>query len=305
VSPQTALLQGIPAGFRGTCEKRTTRLVTGTLAAVDCHPADPAIDLITYFLAAPADARFTFSSRARDQGLGGGGDCAGAVPGVESRSPARSLLCYKDGAGKANLRFARTDACPAVYVGVLGTGRDIGRLSAAVDDASDGGIWHAPRGTIAGCKGDKGEKGAVSAPPTPTNAHFSLTPARKPSASDPFPPTRVTVRWSEPVTADTTIEIWGIKACLTKPPKNGSVPCINARTRIPSSQLVLLRTAPAADGRASWIVPLEEVYGGAAYHDDEHGWMSSVVIRAVNDKARSRFALLPEALGEACDGCVY
>ncbi|MFN8619247.1 MAG: hypothetical protein U0869_00695 [Chloroflexota bacterium] len=305
VSPQTALLQGIPASLRGSCEKRTSRLVTGTLAAVDCRPDDPAIALMTYFLASPADARFTFSSRAKDAGLGGGGDCAGAVPGVESRDPAGSVLCYKDADGKANLRFAVTEACPAVYVGVLGSGRDIGRLWSAVDAATGGEVWAAPRGTIAACKGDKGEKGAVSTPPTPTNAHLKQALVRKPTNADPLPPTRVTFSWSEPVTADTTIEVWGIRDCLKKPPKDGSAPCIDGSTRIPGSQLVLLRTAPAGDGSVSWQVPTQEITAGYSYHDEQHGWIASVVLRASNAKAHSRFALIPEALGVGCDGCTY
>ena len=65
--------------------------MTGTLAAVDCRPDVPGISLITYFLGRPADVRFTLNSRAKDQGLTAGGDCAAGIAGVESRRPDTSI----------------------------------------------------------------------------------------------------------------------------------------------------------------------------------------------------------------------
>ncbi len=302
VAARRALLQGIPADIQDTCEPRTSRLVTGTLAAVDCRPDDPAIEQLTYFLGRPADARFTFASRADEQGLSGGGDCAASLAGVESRKRALSVLCYRDEDGRANVRYVISDSCPAVYIGALGTGKDIGALVAALGRSTGDVPWTEPAGTVAVCRGDDGK---VSAPPAPTDARFKSVISRQPTAADPLPPTRITVSWTEPVTADTRIEIWGIKACLRKPPKNGTVPCVDATTRIPADELVLLRTAPASAGSVSWLVPTQEIMGGDAYYDEEHGSMASVVIRAVNDRARSRFVILPEARGVGCDDCVY
>jgi hypothetical protein len=276
--------------------------VTGTLAAVDCRPDDPAIEQLSYFLGRPADARFTFASRAREQGLTNGGDCTASVAGVESRKRALSVLCYRDEDGHANVRYAISDRCPAVYIGALGTGKDIGALVAALQRTTGGVPWTEPAGTIADCKVDDGR---VSVPPAPTNAHFNGEITRQPTAADPLPPTRITVTWTVPVTADTRIEIWGIRECLRKPPTNGTIACVDATTRIPADQLVLLRTAPASAGSASWLVPTQEIMGGDAYYDKEHGSMASVVIRAVNDRARSRFVILPEARGVGCDDCTY
>ena len=114
---------------------RTSGLVTGTLAAVDCHPDSRRIKLLSYFLLRPADARFTFASRMRQYDLQAGADCHAGTPGIESSRSSLSIGCFVDANGRANLRFASRAACPAVYVGVLGTGGDIATLAKAYDQA--------------------------------------------------------------------------------------------------------------------------------------------------------------------------
>ncbi len=301
VSPASALRKGIPARLRADCQPRNGRLVTGTLAALDCRPGDGPIELVSYFLGRPADTRFTIFSRMREQGVKSGGDCAAGRAGVQRRTPAGVEMCYRDEQGRANLRETVTASCPGVYIGVLGRDGNIGRLSEAWTELTGGTAW-LPTGTVEACAGDTGE---VSAPPVPTNVHFALRGVREPTAKDPVPPLRVVITWATPVTADTVVEIYGINRCLTKPPKGGSVACVSPSTRIPGDALVLLRTVPAEDGRATWLVPNPEIFGGAAYYDEEHAYLDSVVLRARNSKAASRFAIIPEARGQACDDCVY
>lgn len=302
VSPRTAIRQGIPRGLRASCEPRTTRLITGTLAAYDCRPDDPRIEQVAYFLGRPADVRFTLNSRAREQGLRPGADCATGVEGIESRRPGFAFVCYSDEQGRANLRATISDSCPGVYIGVLGTGSDVGALMAAWQEVTGGSPWSTPSGTVAACRKDKGD---VSAPPIPSKTHYKVSLGQKPTKADPAGLLRVTVTWSSAVTADTTIEVYGIDRCLATPPKNGSVPCVGPGTRIPSDALVLLRTAPADTGSVSWLVQNPEIFGGAAYYDKEHGWIDSIVVRARNSRAASAFAFPPEGRGEICDDCVY
>ena len=142
-SPEAVLLRGVPEMIRDTCKPRTTGLVTGTIAAIDCHPDSGRIRLLSYFLLRPADARFVFSSRMRQYDLGTGADCAAGKPGIESGSAELSTGCFVDDDGRANLRFSSRTTCPAIYAGVLGTGRDIAALSKAFE-TSVGGQWQDP-----------------------------------------------------------------------------------------------------------------------------------------------------------------
>ena len=119
------LLAASPRASGDTCGPRTTGLVTGTIAAVDCHPGSDRIKLLSYFLLRPADARFVFASRMRQYDLKTGADCHAGMPGIESKQASLSVGCFVDGKGAPTSGSPAGPHVPAVYVGVLGTGRDI------------------------------------------------------------------------------------------------------------------------------------------------------------------------------------
>ncbi len=227
--------------------------MTGTIAAVDCDPGSDRIKLLSYFLLRPADARFVFSSRMRQYDLKTGADCHAGLPGIESKQASLSVGCFVDGNGRANLRFASRAACPGVYVGVLGTGRDIASLAAAYDD-SVGAPSADPGSSLRACR--SGGTG-VSAPPAPTNVVYKVHASNKPSDwVDGPPPYRLEVTWDETVDADTTVEVWAVTECPRQAsPKVPAVSCLTTKTRLPASIRKLVTSAPAADGTVSWSVP--------------------------------------------------
>ena len=299
-SPAADLLAGIPASVRDTCVPRRTGLVTGTLAAVDCHPDSGRIKLLSYYLLRPADARFTFASRMRQYDLKGGADCHAGTPGIESKRAALSIGCFVDAKGRANLRFASRAACPAVYVGVLGTGGDIAALADAYDHAV-GAPWRDPGSSLAACR--SGGTG-VSAPPAPTNVVFKVHAPNDPKLYETsVPPYRLEVTWDETVEADTTIEVWGVTRC----PGEGAGeagPCLTRRTPLPSSIRRLEASAPAGDGSVSWTVPGWEIIGGAVALDGSHE-LYGIAVRAVNANGASRFVLAKNGIGSWCKDCTY
>lgn len=64
-----------------------------------------------------------------------------------------------------------------------------------------------------------------------------------------------TVTWRAPRTPGVEIRVYGVVECVSMPagPKPGtSGPCLVENTRLPSSTLVLLATAPASAGKVSW-----------------------------------------------------
>ncbi len=159
-------------------------------------------------------------------GLHAGGDCAAGVPGIEDTNAALSVGCFVDKDGYANLRFATQGACPAVYVGVLGTGGDIGALWSAWQ-ATAGDVWSDPGSDLQACKA---HAGGVSAPPPPTDVRFLVHTPRLSAAVTP--PYRLEVTWDESVTADTTIEVYGVTRCPTPATMNGTY-CIHDKTKLP------------------------------------------------------------------------
>ena len=296
------LLAGIPASVRHTCTPRTTGLVTGTLAAVDCHPDSGRIKLLSYFLLRPADARFVFSSRMRQYDLKAGADCHAGLPGIESKRASLSIGCFVDSSGRANLRFASRAACPGVYVGVLGTGRDISSLAAAYDDAV-GARWADPGSSLQACR--SGGTG-VSAPPAPTNVVYKVHASNKLSDwVDGPPPYRLEVTWDETVDADTTIEVWAVTSCQRRAsPKQPSVSCLTSKTPLPASIRKLVASAPAGDGMVSWKVPGWEIIGGAVGMDKQDEYWA-IVVRATNANGASRFVIAKDGNGVDCYDCTY
>ncbi len=295
-SPEAALLAGVPETIRDTCEPRTTGLVTGTIAALDCHPDSDRIRLLSYYLMRPADARFVFASRMRQYDLGSDADCAVGKAGIESAHAALSVGCFVNDQGRANLRFVTRTACPAVYTGVLGNGGDIGVLSRAFE-RSVGDQWHDPGTSLAACRSDTGE---VSAPPAPTNVSFEV---HTPSGSNfPIKPYRLEVSWDEEVDADTTIEVWAVTTCPRRSGSRARGRCLTKQTPLPSSIRTLVASAPAADGSVSWMVPGWEVdYGPVALDGDVEYW--GVVVRAVNARGKSDFVIATNGNGEFCEDC--
>lgn len=299
-SPAAALLAGVPASVRGTCEPRTTGLVTGTIAALDCHPASGRIKLVTYFLLRPADARFVFSSRMRQYDLATGADCHAGVPGIESKRASLSIGCFVDGDGRANLRFASRAACPGIYVGVLGTGGDVAALATAYDTAV-GAQWKDPGSNLAACR--SGGTG-VSAPPAPTNVAFKVHTNGQ--DSDGYPrPYRLQVTWDSAIVADTTVEVWAVTECpATATRRHPQLPCLTRSTPLPTSNRQRVASAPAGDGSVSWMVPGWEILGGPVAVDGEVQYWG-VVVRAVNANGASRFVIARDGNGETCFDCTY
>ena len=296
------LLAGVPDSVRHTCTPRTTGLVTGTLAAVDCHPDSSSIKLLSYYLLRPADARFVFSSRMRQYDLKAGADCHAGLPGIESGRPALSIGCFVDHNGHANLRFASRATCPGVYVGVLGTGRDISSLATAYDDAV-GAQWADPGSSLGACR--SGGTG-VSAPPSPTDVVFKVHASNKPSDwVDGPPPFRLEVTWNETVDADTTIEVWAVTKCPRQAsPQRLEVSCLGNQTPLPVSIRKLVASAPAVDGTVSWKVPGWEIIGGAVAQDKADDYWA-IVVRATNADGSSRFVIAKDGNGVNCYDCTY
>ncbi len=301
-SPAADLLAGIPAKVRDTCVPRTSGLVTGTLAAVDCHPDSRRIKLLSYFLLRPADARFTFASRMRQYDLQAGADCHAGTPGIESSRSSLSIGCFVDANGRANLRFASRAACPAVYVGVLGTGGDIATLAKAYDQAV-GAQWQDPGSSLAACR-SKGS--GVSAPPAPTNVVFKVHAPTDPKLYEKrVPPYRLEVTWDEAVEADTTIEVWGVTVCPSEAKGGDGGPCLTGKTPLPASIRRLQARAPAGDGSVSWTVPGWEVIGGGVGLDSRGRALYGIAVRAVNSNGASPFVLAKGGIGEWCKDCTY
>ena len=118
-----------------------------------------------------------------------------------------------------------------------------------------------------------------------------------------------TVTWSIPVTGETSVEIWGLVSCpeIDQPGDDG--PCITASTRIPTADLRLLRTVPAAAGRATWTGPGWE-FGPYTWVDiqPDGTWGDAyyaILVRAVNARESSRFAIPVDGVSSDCYGCVY
>ena len=301
-SPRNVLLAGIPAELRDFCSDRSSGLITGTIVALECDAGDPAIDAIAYFLVRPPDARFTWNTRAAALGLTDGADCRLGIEGIEVRGAPLSAACYRTTAGKAAIILAYASACPGVFVSVTGRTNDVADLAAALDLATGGAPWTQPRATIRLCQ--EGLTG-VSAPPVPTNVR--LKSAILPGPDLPFT-VKQTVSWSIPVTGETSIEVWGLVSCpeIDQPGEDG--PCITPTTRIPTEDLRLIRTVPAAAGKVTWSGPGWEV-GPYVWVDvlDDGTWGDAyyaILVRAVNAREASRYAIPVDGVAVDCFGGV-
>ncbi len=295
------LRAGLPATIRDTCVPRTTGLVTGTIAAVDCHPEEGRIKLLSYYLLRPADARFTFASRMRQYDLKPGADCHAGKPGIESKRASLSVGCFVDSKGRANLRFASRAACPAVYVGVLGTGGDIAALVDAYDQ-SVGEPWADPGSRLAACR--SGGSG-VSAPPAPTNVVFRVHAPTDPKLYETsVPDYRLEVTWDQAVSADTTIEVWAVTTCPLEG-KADSGPCLTGRTPLPPRIRGLAASAPSAQGSVFWTVPGWEDIGGAIAVNAQNEPVYGIAVRALNASGASPFVLARKGVATYCTGCTY
>lgn len=140
---QQYLLSGLPRAVRRTCEPRTERLAEGTVGAINCAPALPAVEATAYYLLEVEDAVAVWEQRV-DENLTAqqqrrAGDCFGDVPGLESSTGGDSFFaCYYDDDGQPNLRLVYDSGAdgrydplvvdgvtvrrPAVYYAVLGRG---------------------------------------------------------------------------------------------------------------------------------------------------------------------------------------
>ena len=164
--PMKYLRAGIPEAVRQTCKSRSGVVPPRTIAALDCAPSASAIETMSYFLMRPVDTRRAWQQRMDEYRLRPGGKCAKGKAGIESTRRARSVGCYVNEQGYANLRLAVGATCPAVYIGVLGDTRDIARLWKAYTRVAGPG-WNDPglggRTDAPGCD----EAGAALEPPGP------------------------------------------------------------------------------------------------------------------------------------------
>lgn len=302
-APANVLYAGVPTVFRDLCQKRTSKLVTGTLAALDCTPAVPQIAKVSYFLGRPPDVRFTFNNRIPEHGLSLGGDCRAGFAGVESKTAELSSACYRNAAGRANLVIALAASCPGVYVHVEGATNSIAALANAWQELTGGVTWNTPIATVKACTA--GLTG-VSAPPAPTGAKYTWV--SKPGPFSPYT-VKVTVTWTIPVTTDTTIEVYGIDRCLAVDPLNPPSTdraCYRSGLRIPSGSLRLLRSGPAEPGKLVWQYPglIYDFFPPGAVPlyveeiDGEWYGANSILIRARNSRGSSYYVLPSGGAGE-------
>ena len=109
----------------------------------------------------------------------------------------------------------------------------------------------------------------------------------------------MTISWTGPVTAGTTIRVYGITACLN-PPGTDNVPCVGTDTLLPASALTLVASAPAAQGRVSWTWPSWGNIGQAlAVHGSDTYY--AFVVGAYTAAGHSK--LMIAATAGACSTC--
>ena len=167
--PAAALRAGISKGVRGSCERRTTGLVTGSLAALDCHPDSSRVKLATWWLLRPADARFTFAARMAQYALQG---AATALPGCRA-SRARAPACRSAASWtRTAAPTCGSRAAPPAPVSMWGCSAQIGTSRRSGPPGRVGRHrLDRTRTALAACRsGDSG----VSAPPAPTNVRFRV-----------------------------------------------------------------------------------------------------------------------------------
>jgi heat shock protein HslJ len=151
-SAEQVLRKGIPAAIRGTCVPRRDQNPTGTIAALQCAPATSAVADMAYYLMDSPKASKVFEQRMDANGVKDTGNrCS---KGQKSKTywiggGATTEGCYRNGNGKANLRFLEpANGCkkvkvngswierPTIYIAVLGPDGNITKLA---NWATDGG----------------------------------------------------------------------------------------------------------------------------------------------------------------------
>jgi hypothetical protein len=129
------------------CAPRRTDLPQEAIRAVECHPDDPLVASVgVYEFKSENDAAWTYMNRLAEYGVDvSAGDCERDVPGDAAWTPGdgvgeytdpgvfnweNSVLspnrqgCFRNENGIANVRVT----CGDVYIGVLGTRRDLSDL---------------------------------------------------------------------------------------------------------------------------------------------------------------------------------
>jgi len=131
---EQALVKGIPANIRSTCKSlRGSSLPRGTVAAVQCKPNTNLVGEMAYYLMDYTDARRTFNTVMRSNGVSEGYHCPDGRASQLLLHPNSGEGCFVNG-GLANVRLmymasscSQMDAgsthlvSPVIYVAVEGT----------------------------------------------------------------------------------------------------------------------------------------------------------------------------------------
>jgi nucleoid-associated protein YgaU len=126
-----------------------------------------------------------------------------------------------------------------------------------------------------------------SAPPKPTGVDFS----RCCGEGNDEPVSEAW--WAQPRTAGIEIRIYGVTACFPLPDGSDDQ-CLREHTQLPADVRVLLATAPASAGTASWFQDEDQEAAdlcAGAMVDRNGTRYYSVVLQAVDGTARSTFAI--------------
>ncbi len=144
---ERALVNGLRRDAAVDCAPRRTDLPDGAIRGVECRADDPLVASVgVYEFASENEAAYAFETRLASYGVDvNAGDCSSDVPGEGAwipgdgignyddpgvfnwensvLSPARSG-CFRNEHGVANVRAT----CGSIYVGVLGTAKDLSDL---------------------------------------------------------------------------------------------------------------------------------------------------------------------------------
>jgi hypothetical protein len=88
--------------------------------------------------------------------------------------------------------------------------------------------------------------------------------------------------------------VYGVTKCLAEPedpPPDTSGPCLVVGTALPASVRILLATAPASDGHASWTWTREEGCDPGLAFDPSGPAYYAIVLAAYNTSGHSIFAI--------------
>ena len=112
--------------------------------------------------------------------------------------------------------------------------------------------------------------------------------------------TRYTISWTTPLDPGTTIRVFGITTCPSKPTPDNP-PCVTDRTPLPAKIRTLIAKGPAAPGSVSWEWPQADVDGPVLAYADGTSYFAFVV-RAVNAAGSSPFVVVLST--DACTDCM-